>query len=163
MTNTPGLQWRRRGGKRTAYWVCRPSIARKGYPQKTQRLWQGTEPTSTDLEMISDRCHRLQREMRDWNGKLRKQPSAYFDKKGHVYFIRCGNRVKIGFAKDVGRRLRTLQVGSPEPLDLLGTLKGTPDHERLIHWRFRRWREEGEWFRMEGAVSEYVQSLTANE
>ena len=67
-----------------------------------------------------------------------------------VYFIATADRryVKIGYTTNMTRRLRDVQVGNPEPLELLGTLDGTKDDEKRLHHDWRRLRVEGEWFRL---------------
>ncbi|HQJ20865.1 MAG TPA: GIY-YIG nuclease family protein [Bacteroidales bacterium] len=42
---------------------------------------------------------------------------------GGVYFIRCGNAVKIGMANDVKKRLDGLQTANHEKLELLAVIK----------------------------------------
>ncbi|WP_374655237.1 GIY-YIG nuclease family protein [Phenylobacterium sp.] len=72
------------------------------------------------------------------------------DTAGDVYFVqaRTLRLVKIGFAADAGDRLRTLRVGSPDELCLLGWIY-SDDARRLeadIHVRFAAHRSHGEWF-----------------
>jgi hypothetical protein len=71
-----------------------------------------------------------------------------------VYFVQRGTDgpVKIGSAEDVGKRVRTLQTGSPERLRLLATVPGGSSLEGLIHERLGAHRIRGEWFRPHAAV-----------
>lgn len=68
-----------------------------------------------------------------------------------IYFIQADGvgHVKIGFTAndDAAVRLATLQVGSPVPLKLLGTIPGTLGDEKNLHRRFASARVHGEWFR----------------
>lgn len=73
-----------------------------------------------------------------------------------IYFIRCEDFVKIGLAKDENKRLADMQVGNPFPLDLLFTEPGGFKHEAALHRRFAEYRSAGEWFRIEGALAEYI-------
>lgn len=70
------------------------------------------------------------------------------DRSGHVYVIRCGDRYKIGKAKDVDRRLKHLQLPSvPEKI----ATKHFADAfaaEKSLHIMFKHARERGEWFRL---------------
>ena len=54
-----------------------------------------------------------------------------------IYFIQAEGvgHVKIGFtdADDADVRLATLQIGSPVPLRLLGTVQGSADEEKDFH------------------------------
>lgn len=69
---------------------------------------------------------------------------------GFVYFIRAGrtNSVKIGYAKNVEKRLATHQTSSPHKLELIGFLPGTIADESDWHDRFRDHRIRGEWFEL---------------
>lgn len=66
----------------------------------------------------------------------------------YVYFVHAteSGRIKIGTADDPVRRLATLQTGSPEQLDLIGTLPGGRALEARLHRDFARERLRGEWF-----------------
>ena len=65
---------------------------------------------------------------------------------GNIYFIKCGNFVKIGYAKDVSKRLSELQVGNPYPLTIMTVIPGTLRLEALFHQALQGYRERGEWF-----------------
>lgn len=66
--------------------------------------------------------------------------------KGFVYFIRGGDLVKIGWSRDVAKRMRQLQGASSTRLQVLGCLEGTRETEADLHQRFKRFRRHGEWF-----------------
>ena len=69
------------------------------------------------------------------------------DAHGFVYFIRAGDGpIKIGWALDPIARLKELQVGNPEPLQLLMTLADDGKLESELHRRFAHLRLCGEWF-----------------
>lgn len=63
-----------------------------------------------------------------------------------IYFIRGGDLVKIGKAKDVAIRLRELQRKHPEELRVIITIPGNEKQERKLHARFEDRRVHGEWF-----------------
>lgn len=68
-----------------------------------------------------------------------------------IYFIQAEGvgHIKIGFtdSEDAMVRLGMLQVGSPVPLRLLGTIPGTTTDEKDFHRRFASAKVHGEWFR----------------
>lgn len=75
-----------------------------------------------------------------------------------VYFIRAGSNgpIKIGMAKDVNKRLSTLQTGNHEFLMLLATipcksLKEAEYMERKMHRCFKKQHIRGEWYK--GSIS----------
>lgn len=68
---------------------------------------------------------------------------------GFIYFIQgeSGGPIKIGYTTDLEQRLKTLQTGYPDRLDLLLAFPGKPKHEKAIHKQFEPYRLNGEWFR----------------
>lgn len=76
---------------------------------------------------------------------------------GDVYFIRCNDRVKIGYAKNVEARLADLQVGSPYDLEILGTVSGGHEEEGRLHTLFYQDRIRGEWFRLSDAILAFIE------
>lgn len=72
----------------------------------------------------------------------------------YVYFIQEGERgpVKIGRAKDLLKRIETLQIGNSRELKLIAKLpcqseRQAHEMEQRIHRRLARFRVRGEWFR----------------
>ena len=80
-----------------------------------------------------------------------------------VYFIETVGApfVKIGWAVDVDKRMAQLQCGCPLDLHLAATLPGSRDIESHYHRRFKsyRVRSDGEWFRLAGELSKFVESI----
>lgn len=79
-----------------------------------------------------------------------------------VYFIAPEDRpvVKIGKANNIKSRIRELQTGSADRLRLLAAIQGDERQEQQLHRRFAGLRLQGEWFRLEGALAEYVDQLS---
>lgn len=88
---------------------------------------------------------------------------ADHERGGSVYFIASGDRVKIGFTVNVGKRLAHMQIGSAEPLTLLQSIPGSWADERSFHARFDHYRIGGEWFRLEGELAEFLLNGTKTE
>lgn len=79
---------------------------------------------------------------------------------GNVYFAKCGGLVKIGYAQDVAERLVQLQTGNPRGIQIIAVIRGVlPSVEKLYHRAFAEYRERGEWFRHEGALSAVVRHI----
>lgn len=77
-----------------------------------------------------------------------------------VYFIQAKTvgLIKIGITTDVVRRMCTLQVGSPDVLELL-SVEPSDDPAALessLHGRFWQERAHGEWFRPSATLMAYV-------
>jgi hypothetical protein len=79
----------------------------------------------------------------------------------NIYFLRAGpdGPVKIGRARDVARRVRTLQTGSAVQLLLLGVIPGVAKLERQLHHRWRRCRIRGEWFTPSPELLTHIDAL----
>jgi hypothetical protein len=79
-----------------------------------------------------------------------------------LYFIHNPSRraIKIGYtAVDSLSRFRALQTASPDVLVLLGVLyPGEREDERALHARFSHLSLNGEWFRDDDALLEYIQA-----
>lgn len=67
---------------------------------------------------------------------------------GYVYAIRAlgTSLAKVGFATDVARRLRTLQIGAPMELRVIWTLRETAVAEDWLHDHLGDRHSRGEWF-----------------
>ncbi len=69
---------------------------------------------------------------------------------GRVYFIQCGGDdgpVKIGFTRDLHRRLTDLQIANPYPLRVVLELPGADElYEFALHRHFAAACLRGEWF-----------------
>jgi Meiotically up-regulated gene 113 len=63
-----------------------------------------------------------------------------------VYFVRCGELIKIGTSTDVYGRVNSIRTMTPLPLELLAVAAGSRAEEADIHARFAHLRQHGEWF-----------------
>ncbi len=87
----------------------------------------------------------------------------------YVYFIlnSDSNAIKIGRAKDVEKRLKSLQTGSPAKLQLISKVrvaseKEAAKKEKLIHQQFKESRITGEWFRCSPELDDYIASVATS-
>lgn len=71
-----------------------------------------------------------------------------------VYVIGFGPYVKIGITTNLTRRLADLQT--PEPVILYAFFEGWLHEELELHKRFAEWRLNGEWFRREGGLDDWI-------
>ncbi len=81
-----------------------------------------------------------------------------------VYFVACGEYIKIGCAGNLRRRVMGLQIAIPWPLEVLAFQKTTARKtaytlEKSLHHRFRVHRHRGEWFRNHEVIREYIHHL----
>lgn len=80
-----------------------------------------------------------------------------------VYFI--GNLkegcVKIGHSSKVEKKLYQLKTGCPYVIEVLHTIPtDTPKQlENELHYKYRKHRLHGEWFKIEGKLEEYLKTV----
>jgi predicted DNA-binding transcriptional regulator AlpA len=75
---------------------------------------------------------------------------------GGIYFAGFGNYVKIGRSENVEARIKELQTGSPEKIEVYFVLQEDRISEADFHRTFAQYRTNGEWFRREGALAEFI-------
>ena len=73
---------------------------------------------------------------------------------GEVYFMRFGDRIKIGFSTSLRTRLRVIPHD-----ELLATTPGSRYTEGQTHKRFAHLRLTGEWFSMGEDLMDYIATL----
>lgn len=70
-----------------------------------------------------------------------------------LYFLRCGDYLKVGVADDIVARVRIFKIGNPYPiaLDAYRTIPATLaiQIEKAVHAALSHNRHEGEWFQIE--------------
>lgn len=81
------------------------------------------------------------------------------DNNGFVYFVKADVTIKIGYAKDVYKRLKALQTANPIQLELIGYIPGNKEKESSLHALFDDYRLSGEWFKYSDEIREYIASL----
>lgn len=82
-----------------------------------------------------------------------------------VYFMKpigMAGPIKIGCSDLPERRLRTYDIWSPFPLELLATAPGSFWHERALHWLFRGSHSHGEWFYVDQALLSVIDHVRLN-
>jgi hypothetical protein len=87
-------------------------------------------------------------------------------KKHWVYYVRWDNEptlIKIGYSSSPAGRIAGFLTGSPRNLQLLRLEPVASAQEEVDrHLKFNEYRHTREWFRYEGALKEYVQSLSVD-
>lgn len=81
-----------------------------------------------------------------------------------VYFIgspsQPGSPIKIGFTTDLKKRLKSLQTGSPNKLEVLAAIEAGGSQERAYHDQFAAHRLHGEWFEPHPDILAEIARLT---
>ena len=87
------------------------------------------------------------------------------DSNGCTYFIQAksGGDIKIGYTSksDPIQRLRGIQTGNPKKLQIVGILRG--NREAQLHAKFGDIRLEGEWFKPEQALVDFIEKNCSKE
>lgn len=67
---------------------------------------------------------------------------------GMVYFLECGEFVKIGHSKDPTYRIGEFTNGNPYPMAIIHSINGRQALEKDIHRTLKDLHHKGEWFRL---------------
>lgn len=92
-------------------------------------------------------------------GQRRPGRFDHIDNPGEVvYYMRIGDRVKIGWSASLRRRLENFN-----PEELMALERGGQTVESKRHRQFAHLRTHGEWFRLEGSLLDHINKLRAIE
>lgn len=80
----------------------------------------------------------------------------------HIYFARCGDRIKIGISERVVERLSQLRTGAGGPIELIAAVEGDQATERALHKKLRPYHLDREWFRDCPEVRSAIQNSLNN-
>jgi hypothetical protein len=100
----------------------------------------------------------MKRRYEGWDGYIRhvRGPDATY---GTVYFVGPANGpIKIGFTRDMAKRLSRLQAFSPFPLFVWAAIEGTTLCEAELHRAYSGDRLHGEWFALTPAIAHLIKS-----
>jgi hypothetical protein len=121
--------------KAICYWV------KSWAPSNTKIITPGNRELSLDGEKLTHEIH-------------------------FIYFIfnQDSNAIKIGRAKNLERRIKSLQTSSPAKLELLKSISvqgmsEAQDLEQSLHRKFEDLRITGEWFRADSILMDYINQL----
>ena len=73
-----------------------------------------------------------------------------------VYFIQCGDKIKIGFSRSLARRFAKMATDLPQTPTLLHIEAGDARLEKMLHREFRALRTRGEWFKADQRIYEHI-------
>jgi DNA-binding XRE family transcriptional regulator len=73
-----------------------------------------------------------------------------------VYLISCADKfLKIGYTKNINKRLSQLQTSNPIKLELCHLIDGNVNLEKELHIMFKDLRSQGEWFYFDNSILQY--------
>ena len=117
---------------------------------RTAPEWDGNGPHPLSLLANHDPEYWAERRRtfsEDWRAAKWAVERDLAAKRGDLYFIRAGNRIKIGRTVNIANRLSKMQADNHEDLCCLLVLRGRGHEEGEWHKRFVGDRIRGEWFR----------------
>lgn len=76
--------------------------------------------------------------------------------KCHVYIVRQGDYVKIGWSAKWRNRVSILQTANPHPIEVLAVYRGGPKYEKTLHEKFAAYRMRAEWFSYCDEIATYI-------
>lgn len=97
----------------------------------------------------------------DWAGREPLGPARKNTMPGHVYFIEAGDFIKIGYTTSPVARIIKMRTDCPWPIKILHHEPGTFRDEKALHRRFETHRTNGEWFRRDSELLEYIATRKA--
>lgn len=131
-----------------------PFVVRKVRETGMWEVWRSDNKTVAVLPTEEWAIQTMRDEAAKWRAAIAER----------VYFIgtenRLGRMVKIGTSANPEHRLVQLQLHSPVPLSILAVTDGGVDKEGDYHWKFRRQRQYGEWFKITPRIRTEIERLS---
>ena len=73
-----------------------------------------------------------------------------------VILNKDSNHIKIGYSNNPEKRLKALQTGNSNNLEILHIMNGDIKFERLIHFKFKQYKIRNEWFEYHSNIQEFI-------
>ncbi|MBP2494619.1 hypothetical protein ABID82_005256 [Methylobacterium sp. PvP062] len=129
---------RERHGRKLGYWCPTPRMKALGF---------SLVPCGEDGPEARAQAALWTARWQEARAASRGEPAAISpSRSGYVYFLRCGDRIKIGFSKQPLSRAGDLATGMPDKPSMIAAFRGTKAEETRLHRRFDAYRRKGEWF-----------------
>ena len=98
----------------------------------------------TDEEISQENFQNLVKEKQSSKGKQEERRLS----EGYVYLLSCADKYKIGYSKNVERRIKQLDT-RPYPLTLEAKIYSDVayDIEQYLHRHLSKYRLQGEWYK----------------
>ena len=103
----------------------------------------------------------LEEELNGCVKTVKKENRTKRSKGGYVYLLECGGKYKIGFSKDVERRIKQLDT-RPFKINLIAKSKfisDAYDREQEIHEWFENSKIDGEWYEFSDHEAQYAKEI----
>lgn len=107
------------------------------------------------------RMIKLEEELHGCIRTAKKESQTIRSKGGYVYLLECGGKYKIGFSKDVERRINQLDT-RPFKINLIAKsefISDAYDREQELHEYFVDQRVDGEWYEFSDHEAQYAKEI----
>jgi hypothetical protein len=74
----------------------------------------------------------------------------------YILYSNVHQAIKVGYASDIGSRISTIQISTPEKLSLMFTFEGGKELEEYFHERLKPFHIRGEWFEYNNFVKDFL-------
>jgi hypothetical protein len=132
---------------------------KQGKKQRKSSIRYNVKPTRHSKTMLKI----IDKMMDDWTPRYMEYLQYSRIENHLIYFVESpeSNCVKIGLSQyhTLPLRLSQLQTGNPNRLHFIGTIPGDAVLESMIHDVFRKHRMRAEWFRLEGDLAKFIQTV----
>ena len=81
---------------------------------------------------------------------------------GYVYFVRCGEYIKIGYTSDPNTRMSKFRTNNPYVCELVAIMKGGRIREAEIQRQFSEHLHRGEWYRLHESIAVFIKDLASS-
>jgi DNA-binding XRE family transcriptional regulator len=76
-----------------------------------------------------------------------------------IYFLKGGDRIKIGCSSHIRKRISNLQCSNPDKLHLSLVIDGDRNVEHTLHTKFQKDKIRGEWFHYSKDIDNYILTM----
>ena len=119
------------------------------------------EICGTQVRGIGTYCQTCRDDLNSFQVSARRRKAS-----GYVYAIGVkgdeNSVIKFGYTRNIEDRFKTLQIGSPVLLELLGKADGRIHLEQKLHRLLAASRSHGEWFTRTDEVKKALECIKAN-
>lgn len=108
---------------------------------------------NSPLILQAERREREQEALRDIIRQIQANKDPF------VYLIEHENKYKIGFSRDINKRMKSFNTSHAIPCKIIGIAPGDLPLEGALHNKFKDYRLNGEWFLKKLAILEEFKKL----
>ena len=126
-----------------------------------KHAWSDDDPRWQKIEDKKKRRDKKQEEKIRFKENILSKSYAVGTITGFVYFLQSetNNQIKIGYTRDIHQRIMQLQVNKKDKLRFLLMVPGNYGYEARLHQFFKRHNVDGEWYKPDPEIFNYMDKL----